>query len=234
LVFLDPPYGDSVPYLEFSAMWNAFLGAQPDLRLDLSVSQRIQSPTTWETYAESLRHVVSAARRAIRPDGKVLVTFNSLDLRAWSALLDALQRSQFTLKAIVYQIPAVVSTKAQFSPNGSYVGDFYATYQPGECQVVDARIARPGVTEALRNCATEYVGPIPRTVVLRAGVLAWMRANAAATQYHLLDEWISELFESKKDHLLWQGSLNAQNNESSGFTAGHVKQLPPGYRETLT
>jgi hypothetical protein len=24
--FLDPPYGDSVPYVEFSTMWNAFLG----------------------------------------------------------------------------------------------------------------------------------------------------------------------------------------------------------------
>src|SRR5699024_2824648 len=37
LIFFDPPYGDSVPYTEFSNMWNSFLQDIPNVNTDISV-----------------------------------------------------------------------------------------------------------------------------------------------------------------------------------------------------
>jgi SAM-dependent methyltransferase len=128
VVFLDPPYGDSVPYLEFSAIWNGFLGALPDPALDLAVSDRSRGDGTWQKYADDLAGVARGVRQVLADDGRLVVTFNNKDARAWSALEGALAAAGFACRGSFYQHPAVVSAKAQLSPAGSYVGDYYGLF----------------------------------------------------------------------------------------------------------
>jgi predicted RNA-binding Zn-ribbon protein involved in translation (DUF1610 family) len=130
VVFLDPPYGDSVPYLEFSAIWNGFLGVLPDPALDLAVSDRSRGDGTWQNYADELGRVVARVRHVLADRGRLVVTFNNKDARAWSALAGALAASGFTCRGSFYQHPAVVSAKAQLAPRGSYVGDYYGLFVP--------------------------------------------------------------------------------------------------------
>ena len=54
LIFLDPPYGDSVPYTEFSNIWNSFLKNIPSSDLDISVSDRIDKNESWNRYSIKL------------------------------------------------------------------------------------------------------------------------------------------------------------------------------------
>jgi adenine-specific DNA methylase len=125
VVFLDPPYGDSVPYVEFSALWNSFLGVQVDPDLDIAVTDRGNREASWGRYESALASIVSSAAEQLAPDGSVVVTFNNKDARAWTALLRATQAAGLFAERVAYGAPAVVPTKAQLAPHGSYVGDFY-------------------------------------------------------------------------------------------------------------
>ncbi len=177
LVFLDPPYGDSVPYLEFSALWNAFLGRQPDYRREVVVSDRTAQESGWEAYQAQLGQVIGGCARVLKPEGAVLVTFNNLDGRAWAALLGGLQGAGLRCESAHYVAPAVVSAKAQFAPEGSYQGDFWCVFRRGA--LPDAPRERwratweaaipPGVTDPQRR----------RRLALRAILRANLPAEAA-------------------------------------------------------
>jgi 16S rRNA G966 N2-methylase RsmD len=131
LVFLDPPYGDSVPYLEFSALWNAFLSRAAEYGREVVVSDREVQPAGWAIYEARLAEVIAASAGLLAPGGAVVVTFNNLDGRAWAALLRALHGAGLLCAEIHYVAPAVISAKAQFAPEGSYQGDFWAVFRPG-------------------------------------------------------------------------------------------------------
>jgi adenine-specific DNA methylase len=128
VAFLDPPYGDSVPYLEFSALWNAFLGPLPDPGLDIAVSNRARGDGTWEKYADSLARIVELVRLRLADGGRVVTTFNNKDPRAWRAFNAALEGAGLRCVGTFHQRPAVVSAKAQLAPDGSYVGDHYGLF----------------------------------------------------------------------------------------------------------
>jgi len=139
LVFFDPPYGDSVPYLEFSALWNAFLRERADPDREIVVSDRAAHPSGWVEYEARLAETVRLCEGVLRPGGAVLVTFNNLDGRAWSALLRALHGAGLRCESAHYVAPAVISAKAQFAPDGSYQGDFWCVFRRGPLPDVPAR-----------------------------------------------------------------------------------------------
>ncbi len=206
LVFLDPPYGDSVPYLEFSVMWNALLGQCPDPAGDIAVSDRRGTPSRWNDYSLRLKEVAIAASNLVSPSGAVLITFNNNDLRAWTALLSGLDAADLACDAVWYQIPAVVPSKAQFSPRGSYISDVYAVFRR------DLRAERGTVKDvehALALCAGARDGRVPRSVARRALVIAWMRFNLAAEGLGEAEDWLDELFDTDGDVLVWRGDLPA-------------------------
>ncbi|MBN1965224.1 MAG: hypothetical protein JW910_11305 [Anaerolineae bacterium] len=131
LIFLDPAYGDNVPYLEFSALWNAFLGRAPEYAQEVVVSNRTVEAADWAAYEARLGEAVARCVDVLAPEGSVLVTFNNLDGRAWAALLRALHGENLRCESVHYVAPAVISAKAQFSPDGSYQGDFWCVFRRG-------------------------------------------------------------------------------------------------------
>jgi len=175
VVFFDPPYGDSVPYLEFSSLWNGFLGNVPDPGLDIAVSNRTRGDGTWERYREGLIEMVTSLRAALDADGCFIVTFNNKDLRAWRALLEALQLADLGCRGAFYQHPAVVSTKAQLAPEGSYVGDIYAAFAPADTKPAGRAAAVSAVRRAL-----EATGRSDDATRQRRALLELVRANVAA------------------------------------------------------
>lgn len=182
VIFLDPPYGDSVPYLEFSALWNSFLGTTPDPNLDISVSNRLPPDVAWSNYRAALVKISCLLVGVLAPHGHVVCTFNNHDLRAWSALLGGLQGAGLRASCVTYQLPAVVSAKAQLAPDGSYIGDFYCVF---ERSTAAPKKSLEPVRRALREAgATVMAGQGP-VFATRVAIEAWLRANVCA---ELLDE----------------------------------------------
>ena len=215
LVFFDPPYGDSVPYLEFSAIWNSFLKDFPKADLDISVSDRRPKTEAWDSYYNSLDKVLLGIQEVLKPSGKLLITFNNNDERAWKALINALQKNKFVCEFVTYQIPAVISSKAQFSIEGSYISDIYSlySYQP------DAQPTRAleYVTNALIKCATARKGVIAKNLANRVAIIEWLKNNISVDLLTEKNILIKNLFDEDKGKLIYKGEIpqNAFDIEKS-------------------
>jgi SAM-dependent methyltransferase len=179
LVFFDPPYGDSVPFAEFSALYNSFLGRQLQADGDISVSDRCEPNDAWAHYRGELDVALVAARSVLKPGGRLLVTFNNHDDRAWQALFAALQRSDFAAELVDYQLPAVVPAKAQLAREGSYVGDFYCVYARAASGHQPTRSLAP-IEAALRDAATSRGGSLPPAVARRVVASVCIEQDLAA------------------------------------------------------
>ena len=186
LVFFDPPYGDNVPYVEFSSMWNSFLNDFPDPDTDISVSDRLSKTDAWKRYNHNLSTSIQAIHDNLKPNGRLLITFNNNDMRAWKALLSSLQSNHFSCECVTYQIPAVVSSKAQKSIEGSYISDIYSVYKKAKNKTVSTSLSP--VSEDLIACAQYRGGRISKALAQRTMIISWIKNNISVS---LLDEMAS-------------------------------------------
>ena len=197
LIFLDPPYGDSVPYTEFSNIWNSFLGAIPNSNNDISVSDRIDKNESWKNYELQLNFFMSQFSKHLNKDGKMLITFNNNDLKAWTSLISSLQNNSFVCKKVFYQIPAVISSKAQMSPSSSYISDIYSVY-------IHDNSARPSkdlspLIHHLRKVASARRGKLSKTVLDREFIVAWLKNNIDCKLLENKNQLITSLFDLNSD-----------------------------------
>ena len=183
LVFFDPPYGDNVPYIEFSSMWNSFLQEYPDPDCDISVSDRLPKDKAWKKYGDDLKRILKEISDNLKAAGKIVITFNNNDMRAWDALLSALQANNFICEFTTFQIPAVVSSKAQKSLEGSYVSDIYSVYKKGHPSDIEKSLT--SISEDLIKSARFRGNTISRSLANRVLMLSWLKNNISAS---LLDE----------------------------------------------
>jgi 16S rRNA G966 N2-methylase RsmD len=230
LVFLDPPYGDSVAFTEFSAIWNAFLKQQVDYQDDISVSDRTESPSTMSDYERSIIDVALNLRGLLTESGKVLLTFNNHDLRAWRALVSALQTKGFSASFVRYHDPAVISTKSQTALVGSYVGDFYVAFSPDDAPIGSFSNNQDGLKQLLTRAAAARGGSLPRSLAVRFGLQLWLELNIDASEIVRLDQLFRELFEEKQGVLYL---VNPPTDETSRLeeivlkcASGRNLQLP--------
>lgn len=209
LIFLDPPYGDSVPYLEFSALWNSFLRLQPNYDSDISVSNRLPASLSWKRYFDGIRRTIEQCANVLNADGKLLITFNNHDYQAWDALLSSLQIHNFRCSYVCYQIPAVISSKAQFSVEGSYIGDLYAVYERSSINFAPLKSLDP-VIKALGVCASSRNGIIAKNLALRTISIAWMQYNISAELLGEREWIIKNYFKEDGGKLIWIGDVDTR------------------------
>ena len=210
LIFLDPPYGDSVAFVEFSALWNSFLKTPFDYLEDISVSDRLQSPMTMTEYENSLKRIMVLANDVLNSSGKLLLTFNNHDLNAWKAIMNSLQEAGFAPIHSHYQDPAVVSTKAQKSIQGSYVGDFYVVFKKETNGASSIKDHKAELISLLRNAAAVRGSKLHRGLAKRFALQFWLKFNIAATDIASLNEIFLEVFELKESFFLLREMVPAQ------------------------
>ena len=195
LVFFDPPYGDNVPYVEFSAMWNSFLKDFPNPEIDISVSDRDPKADSWEKYRIDLLSAIHDICLVMKASGHLLITFNNNDIRAWEVLLSALQSNFLSCEFVTYQIPAVVSSKAQFAIDGSYISDIYSVYRKSsECVTVHSL---DKVVEALIACSKFRGGIISESLAQRVMMITWIKENIDVSLLKEKDILLQSLFVQK-------------------------------------
>lgn len=198
LIFLDPPYGESVPYTEFSNIWNSFLKIIPSSDEDISVSDRIDKTESWNNYSIKLDQYMACFTNHLTQSGKLLITFNNNDMRAWTALIAALQNNGFVCVSVFYQIPAVISSKAQMSINSSYISDVYSVYKY-DPSIKASRDLSPLVSH-LCFVANSRSGEVSKTILDREFIIPWLSNNIDHQLLCEKDEIISSLFTfDKKD-----------------------------------
>lgn len=198
MVFFDPPYGDSIPYLEFSTMWNSVLREDYNLNLDISVSNRVGQSNNWEKYASDLDSSLKEISKLLLPDGRLVVTFNNNDMKAWKSLISALQNNHFRCEHITYQIPAVVSAKAQFALDGSYVSDIYSVFlkDPDCTPITNLNDLSTILIEAARYRGNR----LSKGLANRVLIMNWIKLGIDVNLLEYKDELLDSLFEKNDSY----------------------------------
>lgn len=141
MIITDPPYGSNVQYGELCAFWQVWLEGRTQFPLpqhELSSEAVVHRKTKhkkyqkgFSDYYELLLGVFKKCNDALKPDGRLVYTFNNKDIRAWYAVIKATIDAGFHIEpaGIFYQeaIHAYRDT-AHLRHDGTPQGDFIYTF----------------------------------------------------------------------------------------------------------
>jgi DNA modification methylase len=201
LIFLDPPYGDSVAFLEFSAIWNAFMDEDVTYSDDISVSDRIEDPMDDQRYLIELEEILRLSARLLKPKGKALLTFNNISLESWKGIINAFQKANLSPIEVNYQDPAVISSKSQKSIGGSYVGDFYVIFGKSTSKPKKFDELETDFKSYLTRVIDARGGRVQYPVLQRYALEYWLENDLRADEIHEIDHVIADTF--TKNENLW-------------------------------
>lgn len=197
-IFFDPPYGDNVPYLEFSAIWNNFIENNINYGQEIIVSDRKIYKSGWDKYQSDINNAIYLFAKKLKSSGKVIMTFNNLNPKAWQIIIDSFNKNSLYCINANYQIPAVVSTKSQMASNTSYIGDFYCVFEKNNKKMCDINLFE------LTNLAKRIIlcrgDKVPKNLVYRTLILLLLKKNIDSKYYALLDDAIKPIATSDKEY----------------------------------
>lgn len=234
IIFLDPPYGDSVPYTEFSFIWNSFLKSIPNVNEDISVSDRIDKNSAWEKYNDDMDKLFSVLKNVISEKGRIITTFNNNDMRAWTALLGAIQKNNFKCIDVDYLIPAVISSKAAFNPTSSYISDIYSTFEYLENNTISSSPTK--IKNHLINVCSSRKGIANETLIDREFIITILKNNLDVSLINNKKNIYDSIFEKydKKDkvYYLKKELMNTKNKNIEELLSLEIdKQIKKGETE---
>ena len=129
-VFTDPPYGDSVPYLELNLIYASWLGFKSDLADEICISDSpLRRDKNNKAYYTHLAKAFREIYRVLKPGKYLTVTFNNTKMEIYNDIFRSAILAGFDSEKIVYQHPAKKSSKAQLAPYGSAFGDYYIRFR---------------------------------------------------------------------------------------------------------
>jgi len=129
-VFTDPPYGDSIPYLELHYMWSSWLKFDVNFEEEIIISDSpVRKEKNFEMYHKMLSKAFREIHRVLKPGKWLTVTFHNTDIKIYNSIIKAVILAGFDLEKIVYQPPAKPSAKGLLAPYGSAIGDYYIRFK---------------------------------------------------------------------------------------------------------
>jgi DNA modification methylase len=129
-VFTDPPYGDSVPYLELDYMWSSWMKFDVNFDDEIIISDSpVRKEKNFDMYQKMLRKAFRQIYRVLKSERYLTVTFHNTDIKIYNAIISSVILAGFDLEKIVYQPPARASPKGLLAPYGSAVGDYYIRFR---------------------------------------------------------------------------------------------------------
>jgi DNA modification methylase len=137
-IITDPPYGSYVHYADLCNFWSVWLpeidglGNVIDDKEEAVIARKsFPGSKTTECYQSILEKCFVECERVLKQRGRMVLTFNNREPRAWAALLTAVLKAGFELveDGIIFQ-DGVSSYKhtSQSRRNGSVIGDFVFTF----------------------------------------------------------------------------------------------------------
>ncbi len=198
-IFFDPPYGDNVPYVEFSAIWNGFLKKRVSYDDEIIVSDRKEYVSSWDKYGADIAIIVDLFQRKLKKGGKIIMTFNNLDPRAWKIVLESFSEKSFVCTEAKYQIPAVVSSKSQTASNTSYVGDYYCVFEK-KVHPPKKKQDLFHLTEIAKKVLLSRGGTAPKNLVHRMIILCILNEGMNTLTLGKINEVIIPIATSDKDY----------------------------------
>jgi len=176
-VFTDPPYGDSIPYLELDYMYASWLKFNIEFQDEIIISDSpVRKDKNFEMYYKMLARAFREIYRILKPEKWMTVTFHNTDIKIYNAIIRAVVLAGFDLEKIVYQPPAKVSAKAQLAPYGSAKGDYYIRFRKTKRESlglavyseIDKERYERIIVDTVKKLIAERGEPIPYSIVVNS------------------------------------------------------------------
>jgi len=176
-VFTDPPYGDSVPYLELDFMYASWLKFPMEFEDEIIISDSpVRKDKNFEMYFKMLARAFREVYRVLKAGKWMTVTFHNTDIKIYNAIIRAVVLAGFDLEKIVYQPPAAVSAKAQLAPYGSAKGDYYIRFRKTERESlglavyseIDKERYERIIVDTVKKLIAERGEPIPYSIIVNS------------------------------------------------------------------
>jgi len=174
-VFTDPPYGDSVPYLELNYIYSSWLKFDVNFQEEIIISDSpIRKEKQFDEYNRLLTRSFREIYRVLKDEKYMTLTFHNTDIKIYNAIIKAVIFAGFDLEKIVYQPPATVSAKAQLAPYGSAKGDYYIRLKKTNKETlglaayseIDERRYELIIVEAVKKLIAEHGEPITYSTIV--------------------------------------------------------------------
>ncbi len=146
-VFTDPPYGDSVPYFEQSAIWNTWLDFDVDYENEVVISDSKIRDKNSKKFKNDIALCIKEIFRVLKNDSYFSITFHSISGKEWYALTSACLKSGFQLKEVQWLTQKTFAPR-QLNRKKTVKGDVLITFQKNDVRPLLIELNK-GETEEL-------------------------------------------------------------------------------------
>lgn len=183
-VITDPPYAGLVRYLDLSMVWLVWLKHvdkkyAPDLGAEITIKKGVVERAE---YSRRLENAFKQINRALKDDGKLVVTFHHKQIKEWNEFIRSVLAAGFEIEKVTHQYNRRSGEANVANPYGTSGTDFYIrciknpNVTPGD-SASDLRqvVLQSAITTvASRNekTAFNFITPGVMPAVINAGFLA--------------------------------------------------------------
>ncbi|BAS07720.1 protein involved in DNA alkylation [Arthrobacter sp. Hiyo4] len=186
LVLTDPPYGDQVPYLEYSAMWNGVLGLNVHDKVssqELVRSNASHRRSDSSDYLERLKSAFAANASLLETGGFLAWFYQDQDLRCWEAIHDAAIEAGMVLLDVIPIPKQRRSLKTVTSPNATLDGDLLCVFTTASGPSDTFRSREPQILDDGNESDGNHGSYFDRYAVLILSALRSGNISKLADQY---------------------------------------------------
>ena len=126
-VFIDPPFGDNLPYAELNFLWEAWLRVFTNIDQDAVVSEKWRRDLG--VYTNMMFACLQQVHRILKPNRWVTVEFHNSRNSVWTAIQEALGQAGFII-ADVRVLDKGMLTKKQLNANAVNKDLVISAYKP--------------------------------------------------------------------------------------------------------
>lgn len=184
LVLTDPPYGDQVPYLEYSALWTEILGLSTDkdaLRHEIVKSDAKTRKTDTDAYYQRLRSGFLSSASIVKEGGHLGWFYQDQDLHCWETISSAAEEIGMDVLDVIPIPKQRRSLKTVTSPNTTLDGDLLCIFRRGNPTEVES--SAPSSIDDLKRLVAEEGSYFEKYAALITACLKGNMMAAVATRY---------------------------------------------------
>ncbi len=127
-IFTDPPYGDSVPYFEQSAIWNTWLDVHVDYENEVVISDSKSRNKRPKNFTNEIARCIREIHRVLKNNSFFSITFHSISGSEWYALTKACLEVGFSLHDIQWLTQKTFAPR-QLNRQKTVKGDMLITFK---------------------------------------------------------------------------------------------------------
>lgn len=186
LIVTDPPYGDHVPYLEYSSLWIKALNIplnKKAFNLEIVKSDARSRKQHTSKYILKLTKALSVCGQLIKSKGFVVWFYQDSSLTNWVALLKTSKESDLRFRVVIPLSKQRRSMKTVTTPGNTFDGDLILIFQKedGFCKIPNTSF---DLIQVEKSC---------RDYLLKRKHLSFFERYSAVIQKGFEEGWLEPL-----------------------------------------